>query len=144
VRKRIDAAGIAVVSKIYPQTWTAEARMSATKQPITPDSIVSCLGLLFAGLLGAAALWVLLLWQLYPWLKDGVWHSYPLSWCCAIHTDWVGLQLIFDWIWRLPVTLLLGVLATFVFWIFGLLASKMYQWVSRRSAAPVTPSQTRV
>jgi uncharacterized protein (DUF2235 family) len=143
VHKRIDTIGIDLMSKIYPRDWNPEAGMGTRKPQITPDSIVSCLGLVLAAFFGGAAFWILLLWQIVPWLREGVWHSYPLSWLCTIHTDWIGLQLILDWIWRLPVTLLLALLAIAVFWVFGMIAAKMYQWASRGSVAPVTPTQTQ-
>lgn len=142
MRRRFDVAGIALASATYPNSWRPETRMNSTRKMITPDSLVSCLGLLFAVVLSGAAIWVLMFWQIVPWLRYGVWHSYPLSWCFTIETEWIGLQLILDWLFRLPVTLILALLAIAAFWFFGLIASKLDQWASRRSFVPVTPAQT--
>jgi hypothetical protein len=89
-----------------------------------------------------AAVWILVLWQIIPWLLEGVWHSYPSAAFYVPFTSWVGLAMIFDWIFTLPVTLLLSLSGIFLFWISGLLSAKLYQWASKGAGKIITPAQT--
>lgn len=131
-----------VMSHIYPTNWKVEEAMNPERKQLTSDSLVSCFGLAVLVLLCGAALWILLLWQIVPWLRDGVWSSYPISGFWAPHTSWVGLTVILDWVFGLPFTLLLGLAGIFLFWLFGLLSAKMYQWASRGAGQTITPAQT--
>jgi uncharacterized protein (DUF2235 family) len=132
-----------LVSFVYPRTWTPEKDMDRRGQDFTFDSFVSFLGLLSLVFVGGFALWMLLFWQVVPWLRTGKWEHYPLLRCCSFQTDWVGLQLIIDWVMTLPITLVLGFLAILLFRSFGLLSAKIYQCASRAAATIVTPAQTR-
>ena len=50
-----------------------------SKKTITPDSVISCLGLATLLLTVGAAIWILVIWQIVPWLREGAWYSYPIS-----------------------------------------------------------------
>jgi hypothetical protein len=56
--------------------------------------------------------------------------------------SWIGLAIILDWIFALPVTLLLALFGIFLFWIFGLVSTKLYQLASKRAGKVITPAQT--
>jgi uncharacterized protein (DUF2235 family) len=125
----------------YPEDWKTEDVMGARR--LTPDSIASCMGLalliFFVGWTG----WILIFYQIIPWLREDVWHSYPISAYFSLQTSWVGLQLIIDWIWRLPMSLLLAVIGVTLFRIFGIVSAKLYEWASRGDEKKLTPSQTQ-
>jgi uncharacterized protein (DUF2235 family) len=132
-----------VVSYLYPTNWKAEKAMNPERRQFTPDSFVSCVGLVLLVLCLGAALWIFLFWQIIPWLREGIWHSYPLAAWYVLRTEWVGLQLILDWIFAFPVTLVLVLAGILLFWALGLLSAKLYQWASKGAGKTVTPAQTR-
>lgn len=132
-----------VMSSFYPTDWKAKKAMNPERKQLTPDSIVSCLGFACLVLFVGAAVWILVFWQIGPWLREGVWHSYPLAAYYVPITSWVGLGMILDWIFVLPVTLLLSLSGNFLFWVFGLLSTKLYQWASKTEGKIITPAQTR-
>jgi uncharacterized protein (DUF2235 family) len=131
-----------VASYLYPTNWKAEKAMNPERKQFTPDSLISCLGLAAGIFFVGAANWIFLFWQIVPWLREDIWHSYPLVTYFAPSTSWVGLALILNWILALPVTLILSLLGIILFWAFGQLSTKMYQWASKRAGKVVTPAQT--
>lgn len=131
-------AGLAAV--LYQKNWKSEESMETSHKRITPDSVVSCLGLLFLVLFAGLAAWIFLAWQIIPWLREGVWHSYPVEHFVDLRTAWIGFQLIADWVLALPVTLVLVLIGLSLFRYFGILSAKLYQAGSKA----VTPSQTHV
>jgi uncharacterized protein (DUF2235 family) len=137
------ALGARLAVLLYHENWKAERAMTPDRKQLTPDSIVSCIGLGLLVLFAGAALWILVCWQIIPWLREGAWHSYPLATFFAVRTDWIGLQVILDWLQALPVTLVLAFTAIVLFWLFGLLSAKLYQWASKAAGTIVTPAQTR-
>ena len=139
VIKTIDCWLGAATRCMYPKDWRTEDGMSVRK--LTPDSIVSCLGLALLILFVGTATWILLFWQIVPWLRDGTWHSYPIS-EQGVQISWVGAKLIIDWLLKLPLTLLLAGIGIFLFRAFGILSAKLYQWANRGSNVILTPSQT--
>lgn len=139
VIKTIDCWLGAATRCMYPKDWRTEDGMSVRK--LTPDSIVSCLGLAILILFVGTATWILLFWQIVPWLRDGTWQSYPIS-EQGIQISWVGAKLIIDWLLKLPLTLLLAGIGIFLFRAFGILSAKLYQWANRGSNVILTPSQT--
>ena len=136
----LDGWCSSAVSFLYPANWKEEKAMK--HKQFTPDSLVSCLGLVSLVLFLGAAAWIFLLWQIVPWLREGVWHSYPLGVVCAPITSWIGLQIILDWIFALPLTLVLVLVGLLLFWMFGLVSTKLYQWASKTAGKTVTPAQT--
>ena len=130
------------VSSLYPINWKVKKAMNPERKYLTPDSIVSCLGLACLVLFVGVAAWILLFWQVEPWLREGIWHSYPLAMYYAPLISWIGLAIILDWIFALPVTLLLALFGIFLFWIFGLVSTKLYQLASKRAGKVITPAQT--
>jgi hypothetical protein len=122
-----------ITRSLYPENWQSDDIMSARQ--LTPDSIVSCIGLAFLFLFVGWGGWILLFWQVEPWLREGVWHSYPIATYVSLETSWSGLRLIVDWVLALPLTLLLVVVGVVVFRICGLFSAKLYQWASRAPAA---------
>jgi hypothetical protein len=144
-KKIVSAAGGRWISRVtrrlYPDNWKTEDLMSARQ--LTPDSVVSCIGLalliLFVGWAGG----IFLFRQAIPWLQQGVWHSYPIAAYVTLQTGWVGLRLIIDWVLALPMTLLLVVVGVVIFRIFGLFSAKLYEWASRAPGVTLTPSQTQ-
>lgn len=100
------------------------------------DSYVSCLGLI--SLLGFAVFagWILLFWQIFPWLREASWPSYPLSHFVGITSSWRGVQIVIDWFLYLPATLAFALLGLAIFWICGLMASKLYVY----SGDPAEPT----
>ncbi len=129
-------------SYLYPINWKAEKAMNPQRKKFTPDSVISCLGLASGIVFVGAAIWILLVWQIVPWLREGVWHSYPITMYFNPSTDWVGFALLLNWVLALPVTLMLALVGVGLFWVFGLLSTKLYQCASRNTDA-ITPSQTR-
>jgi len=115
--------------------------MSAKR--LTPDSVVSCVGLALLVFLGGWAGSILLFRQIIPWLQEGIWHSYPISTYFYWQTSWVGLQLIIDWVWKLPMSLLLAIAGIVLFRLFGMVSAKLYEWASRGDEKKLTPSQTQ-
>ncbi|HTE78476.1 MAG TPA: DUF2235 domain-containing protein [Xanthobacteraceae bacterium] len=126
--------------RLYPKTWSAEDAMSA--RMVTPDSVVSCLGLAALVVFVGWAGWILLFWQVVPWLHEGIWHSYPIA-AQGVQLSWVGAQLIINWLLGLPLTLLLTLISILLFRVFGILSAKLYQWASRGPGVTLTPSQTQ-
>jgi hypothetical protein len=109
------------------------------------DRVASCIGLLF-GLLGALGCTGILAVQSFYWLSTGLWWPLPLKIAAnclkSIGSDWVGLQTIFDWILRLPLSLAILVVGYSLFWVFGVISAKLYkQQVDARDLV-ATPSQT--
>jgi uncharacterized protein (DUF2235 family) len=129
------------VLHFYSKNWKVEKAMNSERKQLAPDSIVSCFGLACLVLFVGAAVWIFLLWQIVPWLHEGIWHGYPLATYCAPHVDWVGFAKILDWIFELPITLLVAFLGILSFWIFGLISTKLYQWASRGAGKIITPAQ---
>lgn len=142
-RETVERAFVSLAAILYRKDWKSEDAMETTQRRLTPDSVISCLGLLFSALFVGSAAWIFLIWQIIPWLHEGVWHSYPVLHFFALHTGWIGLQLIADWLLALPVTLLLALSGLFLFRVFGLLSAKLYQAANRATGSIVTPSQTR-
>jgi uncharacterized protein (DUF2235 family) len=140
VRHTVDQAFDRVATGLYPKNWKSEEIME--QRTLTPDGLVSCLGLLLLLLFIGLAAWIFLVSQIIPWLHEASWHSYPLSQFLAVTTGWVGFQLILDWLFALPVTLLLALTGLLIFRIMGILSAKLYQAASRNAGATVTPSQT--
>ena len=116
--------------------------MITERKQLTPDGLFSCAGLALLVLFAGAALWIFILWQIMPWLWEGVWHSYPITTFFAPDTGWIGLKMILDWIFALPITLLLAITGIIIFWLFGLLSAKLYQYANSRTGQTVTPAQT--
>jgi hypothetical protein len=90
------------------------------------DSVVSCLGLLCLIIFWGFAGWTLVFWQVYPWLKEATWHSYPLAYFFKPSSQWLGVEIIIDWIFYLPTTLVSGVGGLLLFVILNRLSSKLY------------------
>lgn len=139
----IELGGRTVAAAVYAKDRKREKAMNPNRKQLTPDSIVSCLGLTSLILLIGLAGWIFVFWQIMPWLREGVWHSYPVSYIFIIDTGWIGLQIIVDWIWALPMTLVLTLAGLVLFYLFGVLSAKLYQWASRNAAQEPTPAQTR-
>jgi uncharacterized protein (DUF2235 family) len=131
-----------LLTSIYPKDWAQEQTMDQPKKHLTLDSFVSCIGLLSLVLSVGLALWIFIGWQIFPWLIEAHWNSYPLAVCCSFQTSWIGLSKIIGWLLQLPVTLVLTVLGIFLFWLFGTLSAKIYQCAANRAGTSVTPAQT--
>jgi uncharacterized protein (DUF2235 family) len=129
--RRLDAICGAMLSRIYPSDWTPEPPMDDNKRILTPDSIVSLIGLLALVAVAGLGAWIWLFWQIVPWLREGVWHSYPVATFFHPRTNWIGLQFITNWLVALPVTFVLAIFGVALFWGFGLISTKMYQCASR-------------
>lgn len=130
-----------VTRSFYPEDWKTEDAMRTRR--LTPDSIASCVGLgLLVFFVGWAG-WILIFCQIIPWLREDVWYSYPISAYFSLQTSWVGLQLIIDWVWKLPMSLFLAVIGVFLFRGFGIFSAKLYEWASRGDEKKLTPSQTQ-
>lgn len=141
--KLLDAICGALLARIYPKEWTSEPPMDQAKRTLTPDSIVSLIGLLALIAVAGLGAWIWLVWQIVPWLHEGVWHHYPVANYIHPQTSWIGLQFIIDWLVALPVTVVLATFGVALFWGFGLISTKMYQCASRHAGKRVTPAQTR-
>ena len=106
------------------------------------DRIASCSGLiaLIAGVFSGTGI---VLYQIFGWLTDGIWQPVPLaavaSGLKSLASDWIGLQILFDWILRLPLSLLLLILGVLIFWRLGALSAKLYQ--KKVHGKGVTPSK---
>jgi hypothetical protein len=106
------------------------------------DRLASCSGLttLIAGILSCVGI---VSYQVSGWLTDGIWQPVPLSAVASglksLASDWVGLQILFDWILRLPLSLLLLIFGVLIFWRLGALSAKLYQKKVHGKVA--TPSQ---
>lgn len=124
---------------LYPKDWNTEDSMNAKR--LTPDSIVSCVGLALLIVFVGWAGWIFLFWQVIPWLHDGVWQSYPIA-NQPVHFGWIGAELIINWLLKLPLTLLLTSVGLLLFRILGILSAKLYQWANRAPGVTLTPSQT--
>ena len=96
----------------------------------------------FVAIAGLGA-YIMLFWQIGPWLREGIWHGYPVATFLSFNTDWLGLRLIIDWLLTLPLTLVLVFLGVVSFWAFGFVSAKMYQCASRHAGKSLTPAQTR-
>ena len=141
VSKTVNNRLSQLTHSFYPNEWKSEDVMSAKR--LTPDSVVSCVGLALLVFLGGWAGWILLFRQIIPWLQEGIWHSYPISTYFYWQTSWVGLQLIIDWVWKLPMSLLLAIAGIVLFRLFGMVSAKLYEWASRGDEKKLTPSQTQ-
>jgi uncharacterized protein (DUF2235 family) len=130
-------------SSIYPTNWKAKKAMNPSLKQFTPDSLVSCVGLIGLVLFVGTAAWIFLLWQIIPWLREGEWYSYAIARYEGPVTGWIGLDMILDWIFALPLTLLLVALGFLWFWLLGLFSTKLYQSASRAAGKVVTPAQIR-
>jgi hypothetical protein len=106
------------------------------------DRFASCSGLmaLIAGILSCAGI---VLDQVFGWLTAGIWRPVPFSAVASglksLASDWIGLQILFDWILRLPLSLLLLIFGVLVFWRLGARSAKLYQKKVHGKVA--TPSQ---
>jgi hypothetical protein len=82
--------------------------------------------------------------QCIYWLMTGVWSSLPLDVALggllrSMGAGWVGLQIIFSWILKLPLSLVLVLAGLFLFWALGAIAAESY----RKRIGKTTPDQTR-
>jgi uncharacterized protein (DUF2235 family) len=109
---------------------------------MTAERVLSCLGLvcLLAGALGAGGIF---LGQCLCWLMSGIWTDLPLDLALggmlrSLGTGWIGLQIIFAWILKLPLSLALLLAGVFFFWLLGAIAAGRY----RKRASRATPAQT--
>jgi hypothetical protein len=106
------------------------------------DRFASCSGLmaLIGGIFSCVGI---VSYQAFGWLTDDIWQPVPLgavaSGLKSLASDWVGLQILFDWILRLPLSLLLLIFGVLVFWRLGALSAKLYQKKVHGKVA--TPSQ---
>jgi hypothetical protein len=106
------------------------------------DRLASCSGLtaLIAGIFSCVGI---VAYQVVGWLTDGIWQPVPFkavaSGLKSLASDWVGLQILFDWILRLPLSLLLLTFGVLVFWRLGAWSAKLYQKKVHGKVA--TPSQ---
>lgn len=130
-----------IVYSLYPAGWKAKRDMESESKQFSLDSLASCLGLACLMFFVGAGAWIFFFWQIFPWLREGIWYSYPLAAYYFPVTGWVGLDIILNWISALPVTLLLVVMGVFLFWLFGLLSTKLYVWASKGANKTVTPAQ---
>ena len=120
---------------VAPTIRSAKRSLKSQMEKVMPkanyfgriDSFLSCVGFVGLIVLNLFALWILFFWQIVPWLRDGVWRSYPLSWFYEVRTGWVGLQLILDWLFYLPAVLISVVIGLAIFWFFGILAARSYE-----------------
>lgn len=109
------------------------------------DRIASCSGLmtLIAGVLSCTGI---LLYQVFGWLTDGIWRTVPFSAVASglksLASDWVGLQILFDWILRLPLSLLILMVGVLIFWRLGAWSAQLYQKQVHSTGRVTTPSQT--
>jgi uncharacterized protein (DUF2235 family) len=109
------------------------------------DKKISCLGLLLGAALAVAALSILA-YQSGLWLLRGTWPTValedtPASLIRCLGRSWVGLQILYDWLFAIPVTVALALLAFVVFWSFGIWSAKLYQRQSIAKGQVTTASQ---
>jgi uncharacterized protein (DUF2235 family) len=137
IKEKFQSAAGFIVGSIYPADWQGDKAMKR----FTADSLVSFIALaaLVAGL--AVAAWILLFWQIFPWLRQGTWNSYPISHWLEIHQSWVGLQHILDWLMKLPLTLGVAGTAVVLFWLLGRFSAWLYRMATIGKGKQVTPSQ---
>ncbi|MGE0241145.1 MAG: DUF2235 domain-containing protein, partial [Parvibaculaceae bacterium] len=109
---------------------------------MSSERTLSCLGLvcLLLGVLGGGGIVV---GQSIHWLMTGLWTSLPLDHALggvlrSIGAGWVGLQIIFAWILKLPLALVLLLVGLFLFWGLGAIAAEQY----RKRIGKTTPDQT--
>jgi uncharacterized protein (DUF2235 family) len=109
------------------------------------DRIVSCLALLLLAVACVAGAGILG-YQLLSWLQTGVWPPMPLavvlSGIRGFGASWLGLQLIYDWILALPLSICLLFAGFLVFWGGGVLSAYLYRKAARAAQRTVTPAQT--
>jgi hypothetical protein len=102
---------------------------------------VSCLALLLVvSLSGLAA--TIFVWQCIHWLIVGEWVGLPLRVICEPHSSWIGLQIILEWIFSLPIALTSLMIGLVVFKLIGMLSDYLYTQEANKSGKVATPSQT--
>jgi len=111
----------------------------------TMDRFVSCVALLLL-VLAAATGTAILGYQAISWLRDGMWHPVPLDFLFdglrVIGPNWAGLQLIYDGILRLPLSVACYACGIFAFWIGGVWSAALYRKAANAQGKAVTPAQT--
>jgi hypothetical protein len=93
------------------------------------------------GLAGGALIFIS---QCIYWLMTGQWSSLPLEIMLggvlrSIGASWIGLQSLFAWMLKLPLSLFLVLLGVLLFWGLGALAAERY----RKRVRSATPAQTQ-
>ncbi|WP_082512410.1 DUF2235 domain-containing protein [Afipia sp. Root123D2] len=128
--------------------WSRSIRSAFSSQGEGRDmeKALSCIGFVL-GLVGIFGGGGILLAQIGHWLMTAEWRSMPLSTVgSCLHrmlADWRGLQQVFDWILKLPLSLVIFLTGYLLFWFFGVLSTKAYQrWVKRQRKI-ATPAQTQ-
>jgi uncharacterized protein (DUF2235 family) len=110
------------------------------------DKKISCAGLLVAVALAFVSLSILT-YQIGLWLLRGTWPAValedtPVSLIRNLGRSWVGLQILYDWLFAIPATVVLALLAFVVFWSFGIWSANLYKRQSSAKGQIATPSQT--
>jgi hypothetical protein len=109
------------------------------------DRIVSCLALLF--LIVAVSTGIFIFgYQLVEWLRTDTWHPMPLDLAIGpirkFGSTWLGLQLVYDWVLALPLSIVCTVIGFLAFWAGGLISAYLYRGAAHAAAQQITPAQT--
>lgn len=117
-----------------------------SRNKLHSDQILSCLGLavLVVGAVFTIGTW---LYQIGTWLQTGLWPSLPLETVAScvryVGSDWAGLQIVYNWLLALPLSLTVFLVAVFVFWRLGVLSAASYERRIERAGDMATPAQTQ-
>ena len=110
------------------------------------DRLFSCAGLA-ALLLGTAATLAIWIYQAGAWLMTAVWHSLPIGIVAGslrrVGDSWAGLQIVYDWLLALPLSLALFFVGFFLFWGLGALSAVSYKRRIESKGERATPAQTQ-
>jgi uncharacterized protein (DUF2235 family) len=110
------------------------------------DRVLSCAGLA-AFLVGSATTLAICIYQLGAWLKTATWHSLPLEtavgWVRGFGQSWAGLQIVYEWLLALPLSLMVFLAGFFLFWWLGALSAAAYKRRAEAQGEQATPAQTQ-
>jgi hypothetical protein len=101
---------------------------------------LSCVALLIGVALSLLAA-VIFAWQCLGWLEVGEWPRLPLRTLFQPRVSWVGLQIILDWIFALPLALIILTIGVITFRLIGMLSDSIYKTEAERAGKVPTPSQ---
>jgi uncharacterized metal-binding protein len=101
---------------------------------------LSCIALLVGGILSLLAA-LIFTWQSFGWLKTSNWIGLPLRTLYQPDVSWIGVQIILDWFFALPLALVLLTAGTIAFKLMGMLSDWVYKSEATKAGKIVTPSQ---
>ncbi|CAN5505391.1 hypothetical protein BH10PSE11_BH10PSE11_13430 [soil metagenome] len=144
-RKAREARRVKMLRTVE-QAQEQKAMAAEPEKKFHADQILSCSGLISfsAGTVFMIGTWI---YQIVSWLKNGVWTPIPLDLMAhgirSIGQDWTGLQVVYNWLLALPLSLAVFFVGFAIFWRFGILSAAAYKRRTEREGDIATPAQTQ-